>query len=177
MFDNYKIIKMESLVNYRKIILPSQFFGYNSYNDNRFFTKCKDVSINKIFLLDLSKDIFWNLSDKISTLMKVNGIQSINVNAKDFCNSLIWEIEKSNFVKEKYDKTIQNNIEFSTTEYDRFNKIDCNFDSSIMNSHFVDESWLDEPVVYGSICTKCSYDNPWTPHDPVYVCYKCKIGY
>ena len=50
-------------------------------------------------------------------------------------------------------------------------------DENIFTPYLVDESWLDEPVIYGSVCTKCSRDYPWVPKDLGYVCYGCKIGY
>lgn len=171
MFDNYKIIKTENIRKNRKFVFSQSTCKYyldvDCYVPN-WLVKSKELNSEKIFILILNENDF----HQVQTCML-----GFSVLIKNF----IFYIENgtilSNFdylPSQKEDATVQ----FSELEKNKLAKlIKPGFDASILFPYHTDESWLDEPVVYGSVCTKCSRDYPWVPQDPEYVCHGCKIGY
>ena len=167
-FD-YKIIKISEIKTKRNIRLlgrPYQYYTQNS--QNRWLIKT--IANNKTFFLNVGRTY-----GDFKNFVLASGIGNENkIYNTDFT------VESGKLISSSWDGNLngpektEEIIEFINTHTDEHLHL---MDENDFSSNFVDESWLDESAVYGSICTICSYDNPYTPHDPGYVCYKCKVGY
>jgi DNA-binding XRE family transcriptional regulator len=181
-FD-YKILKIEEIQKERSVQFLSKPFKYcvedpndSEYPMSKFLVKTKEILTSKIFLMSFGMNVwrelsrFYKLNDSKEKIM-YNTVFSFEPKKIDLERQNISYIEKdqnnSYEICSEIGEMIGKNINLSSGV----------FDENIFTPYFVDESWLDEPVVYGSICTKCSRDYPWVPQDPEYVCYGCKIGY
>ena len=175
-FD-YKILKIKNIrkeINALFLSKPYQFvsteinqFGWKS---SKWFVKVKDISSSKIFLILFDEMIFNQLKNYYMSLSS-----SEDMYKTVFC------FKPTKLISFKIDQTTKNSCESIVGFEQLFHTLQCQnpngLDENIFTPYLIDESWLDQPVIYGSICTKCSRDYPWVPQDPGYVCYGCKIGY
>ena len=181
-FD-YKILKIQNIQKERSVRFLSKPFKYpvedpndSDYPMSKFLVKTKEILSSKVFLISFGMNV-WR---ELSRFYKLNGSKD-----KIMYNTIFsFEPKKVGLERQTISYVEKNN----NGDYESCDEIgemiskNINLqlgflDENIFTSYLVDESWLDQPLVYGSICTKCSRDYPWVPQDLGYVCYGCKIGY
>ena len=168
MFD-YKILKISDIKVKRNIRLlgrPYQYYTENS--QSRWLVKT--ISNNKIFVLNIGR----TYGDFKNFVLASGSGNENKIYNTDFT------VESGKLISSSWDGNLkgpEKTEEILELIRDNTDDLLHLINKNVFVSYFVDESWLDEPVVYGSVCIKCSRDYSWVPQDSAYVCYGCKIGY
>lgn len=181
-FD-YKILKIQNIKKERSVQFLSKPFTYSvedptdsDYPMTKFLIKTKEILSSKIFLISFDKDVWRELSRFYKSNCSNNKIMYNTIFSFEPLKAG-FERQNISYIEKNFNNDYEPCDEIGKMISKNINVQSGILDENIFIPYFVDESWLDEPVVYGSICTKCSRDYPWVPQDSEYVCYGCKIGY